>query len=114
MAQQVSITCEEFVDLAAGKALHAIDPSEVEQVEQHATTCPECDLKLRQFRETAAALGVRVPQVDPPAALRGRLLDAVRQTPQERTPDLMPRRAPRRPRFSPAWLVAAASFVISL
>jgi hypothetical protein len=26
----------------------------------------------------------------------------------------MPRRAPRRPRFSPAWLVAAASFVISL
>jgi hypothetical protein len=114
MHPQVSITCAEFLDLAAGKALHAIDSAEAEQVQQHAAACPECGLKLLEFGETAAALGMRVPQVDPPAALRGRLLEAVRNTPQERPPEPLPRRSPRRLRFSPAWLVAAASLVISL
>ena len=57
MTPQVSITCEEFLDLAAGMALNALDQSDVERVEQHAATCPDCGLKLQEFRETAAALG---------------------------------------------------------
>ena len=113
MHPQVSITCEEFLDLAAGYALDALEPSDVERVEQHAATCVDCALRLQEFLESAAALGARVPQVDPPAALRGRLLEAVRGAPQERPPEPL-RLRPSRHRFSPAWLVAAASLLISL
>jgi hypothetical protein len=114
MPPQIVMSCDEFLDLAAGMALNAIDPHDAERVAQHAGQCPDCELKLREFLETAAALGALVPQVDPPAALRDRVQDAVRRTPQERTPQPVWRRPPRRLRVSPAWLVAAASFVISL
>ena len=114
MQPQVTITCDEFLDLAAGYALDALDPSDVERVEQHAATCADCALKLQGFLESASALGARVPQIDPPAALRGRLLEAARSTPQERTPELLRPGPARRRRWSPAWLVAAASLVISL
>jgi hypothetical protein len=114
MSPRVSLTCDEFLDLAAGVALDALDQGDVERVEQHAAGCPDCGLKLQEFRETAAALGTRVPQVDPPAALRGRLLESVKATQQERPPARLWQRTLRRPRLSPAWLVAAASFVISL
>jgi hypothetical protein len=115
MARKVSITCDEFLDLAAGTVLDAVDENDAQRVLQHAATCPECGRKLEELREVAAALGTRVPQVDPPVALRGRLLEAVRNTKQERPPArLWPRSAQRRPRLSPAWLVAAASFVISV
>ena len=114
MPPQIVMSCDEFLDLAAGMALNAIDPRDVVRVDEHATQCPDCALKLREFLETAAALGAQVPQVDPPAALRDRVLDAVRHTPQERTPQPRWRRPLRRLRVSPAWLVAAASFVFSL
>jgi anti-sigma-K factor RskA len=114
MQPQVSITCDEFIDLAAGYALDALDPSDVERVEQHAATCADCASRLEEFRETAAALGTRVPQADPPAALRGRLLEAVRSTSQERAPEPLRPRPVRRLRWSGAWLVAAASLLISL
>ena len=114
MHPQVSITCDEFLDLAAGYALNALDPSEVERVEQHAATCPDCALELQEFVDSAAALGARVPQVDPPATLRARLLEAVRVTPQERAPEPLRPRPVRPLRFSAAWLVAAASLMISL
>jgi len=114
MTPQVSITCDEFLDLAAGFALDALEQSDVERVAEHAATCPDCGLKLQEFLETATALGVLVPQVDQPAALRGRLLEAVRATPQERTPERLRPRRLRRPGSTPAWLVAAASLVVSL
>jgi anti-sigma-K factor RskA len=108
------MTCDEFLDLAAGEALHALDPSDVERVEQHARTCPDCAARLREFRETAAALGARVVQVDPPAALRDRLLEAVQQSRQERPPRRLWPRSVGRPRWSAARVVAAASLVVSL
>jgi hypothetical protein len=114
MARQGSITCDECLDLAAGMALDAVDDNDARRVQQHAATCPECGRKLEELREVAAALGTRVPQVDPPVPLRGRLLEAVRNSKQERPPARQWPRSVRRPRLSPAWLVAAASFVISV
>jgi hypothetical protein len=114
MPPEVTLTCAEFLDLAAAVALDATDESDAKRVQQHAASCPECGRRLQEFSEVAAALGARVPQVDPPVALRGRLLEAARSTPQERSPARLWPRAVRRPGFSPAWLVAAASFVISL
>ncbi|MCA1647620.1 MAG: anti-sigma factor [Chloroflexi bacterium] len=114
MPGQVTMTCAEFLDLAAGLALDALDDDEVELVEQHAAGCADCGLTLREFRETAAALGGHVAQVDPPPALRERVLQAVHRAEQQRPPKRAWPRALRPRRVSPAWLVAAASFVISI
>jgi hypothetical protein len=116
MTQQATMTCDEFLDLAAAVALDAHEPDDARRVEQHASECPDCAYHLAEFREVAAAIGTGVPQVDPPAALRGRLLEAVRHDEPGGGPDPrhMRGRRVRRIRFSAAWLVAAASFLCSL
>jgi predicted anti-sigma-YlaC factor YlaD len=115
MAGHASLTCDEFLDLAAGVALDAGEPGDIRVVEEHAGACPECRARLDQFRSTAAALGAIVPQTDPPPVVRERLFDAVRREPKPfaAVRRLWPR-AGRRPKLSAAWLVAAASLVLAV
>jgi len=111
------LSCDEFLDLAAGAALDAADAGDVGRVEEHAAKCPECAGHLQDFRDIAALLGSAVPQHDAPVALRTRVLDAARVTPQaalSRPRSRLPLRWPRRIRVSAAWLVAAASLCFSL
>ena len=105
-----SLDCDEFLDLAAAVALDVADPADVARVEQHAAECPDCGAHLDRFRETASVMGMRVPQVAPPPALRERILAAARREPRP----VIRRLLPRRRRLSPAWLVAAASFFVSV
>jgi hypothetical protein len=112
MAEHGTLTCDEFLDLATVVALDTADPDEVRRVEEHAAACPECARNLEEFREVAAALGAALPQTDPSVALRGQLLEAVRRDPQRVRRRPLQFTALRR-RISPAWLVAAASFVFS-
>jgi hypothetical protein len=117
MAPPAQLTCDEFADLAAAVALNATDALEesTRMLEHHAGGCRDCARQLDEFRSVAAALGSAVEQVDPPAGLRGRVLFAARQThqPVVRSPRRLVRQAWRQIRFSPAWLAAAASLVIS-
>jgi hypothetical protein len=116
MASSSTLTCEEFLDLAAAVALDVAEQDDAERVEQHAAECPDCATRLLEFREVAAAFGAAVPIVDPPAALRTRLFDVVRRTARDRQnePRQLWPRALRRARYSAAWLVAAASMLISI
>ena len=114
MAEHATMTCDEFLDTAAAAALHAVDLDEVRRVEEHAATCAGCAARLREFGEVAAALGWAVPQAEPPAELRNRLLEAVEREPRTLAePRRWWPRAARRPRMSPAWLAVAASLVLS-
>ncbi|HEV7662750.1 MAG TPA: anti-sigma factor [Chloroflexota bacterium] len=115
MSEPATMTCEEFLDLAAAVALDASDSEEVRRVERHAAECPECARQLDSFREVAAVIGSAVPQLEPPAALRGRVLEAARHT-RGGLPRSLAAARNRRPRFrfSAPWLVAAASFLVSL
>jgi hypothetical protein len=112
------MSCDEFLDLAAGAALDTGDPADAQRVEEHAEKCPDCAAHLRDFRDLAAMLGSAVPQHDAPAALRTRVLEVARLTPQagvaQRPRRRLPLRWPRRARVSAAWLVAAASLCCSL
>jgi hypothetical protein len=116
MPEHATMTCEEFLDLAAAVALDANEPEEVRLVEQHAAECPDCAYHFAEFREVAAALGTGVPQIEPPPALRGRVLATVHAEAQHSrpTPGHQWQRRVRRIRFSAGWLVAAASFLFSL
>jgi predicted anti-sigma-YlaC factor YlaD len=104
-----TLTCAEFLDLAAAVALDSAEPLDVERVESHAEECPECGRQLAAFREAGAALGTAVAQVDPSPSIKARLFEIVGNTPQERR-----RLWPRPWRLSTAWLAAAASFLFSI
>lgn len=107
-----SAACDEMLELAAAAAVDALDEADAKRVEEHAATCPSCASALYEFREAASVLGAAVDQVEPPAGLRTRVLDAARQT--QRT--AMPRPRRRWPRLSlrPAWVAVAASLALSV
>ncbi|MGW0331971.1 anti-sigma factor [Streptomyces sp. NPDC003011] len=120
--------------LAAPYALDALEPAERIRFEKHLRTCAACAAEVRTLAEDAVRLAWSTA-APPPAALRERVLAAVRTTPQESAPREAPRaraaqlpphvwgtqpppsrsRAPRsRPLFVPfATATAAAALVVA-
>ncbi|MEU1182034.1 anti-sigma factor [Streptomyces sp. NPDC005820] len=75
--------------LAAPYALDALEPDERRRFEKHLASCDRCAAEVRALAEDAVRLAWS-QSAPPPAAMRGRVLAAVRATPQE------PGRAPER------------------
>jgi anti-sigma-K factor RskA len=108
--------------LAAPYALDALEGDERRRFERHLKGCDRCAEEVRALTEDAVRLAWSTAAA-PPAALRARVLTAVRTTPQEHaTRDLprarpahQPARAPRlRPLFAPlATATAAAALVVA-
>ncbi|MFI6563166.1 anti-sigma factor domain-containing protein [Streptomyces sp. NPDC050534] len=116
--------------LAAPYALDALAPAERVRFEKHLASCEICDAEVRALSEDAVRLAWSTA-APAPAAMRNRVLAAVRATPQEpareHTPRLPPHvwgtqppparsRAPRerRPLFVPfATATAAAALVVA-
>lgn len=71
--------------LAAPYALDALDPVERTRFEKHMRECRPCDAEVRALSEDAVRLAWSVA-APPPAALRDRVLAAVRDTPQDPAP----------------------------
>ena len=70
------MTHDELRDLSGGYALGALDETDRRAFEAHLPTCPECAEDVRAFATVASGLALAVPQVDPPVALRDRVLRA--------------------------------------
>jgi anti-sigma-K factor RskA len=64
-------------DLAA-YALGALEDSEAQAIEEHLAACRECARYLAGLRPGVDALATSVPQLEPPPALRDRLVATVR------------------------------------
>jgi Anti-sigma-K factor rskA/Putative zinc-finger len=87
-------------------SLGALDPAEEREVEAHASTCARCSRELEALAPAVAVLAESVEQLEPPRALRERVLAEVR-TDVERTAEVREpgaERAPRRGRRG--WLGA--------
>jgi anti-sigma factor RsiW len=98
-------------ELTAGYALDALDPEEQERYEAHLATCEPCRDELQGFWQVSAALGRAAGGLQPPASLRGRILE---QAHSER-----PKVVPLRRRFTlpvllPAAVAAAAAIAIGI
>lgn len=110
--------------LAAPYALDALEPDERRRFEHHLSGCARCAAEVRALTEDAVRLAWSTA-APAPAALRDRVLTAVRTTPQEAPRQEAPRaRAPqqpsraRAPRFRPllaplATATAAAALVVA-
>lgn len=103
--------------------LDALDAAERGAFEGHLRECDACTAEVRALRAVAGALPYSVPQVEPPSALRARILTAAaeartpssvvafesRQTARPRADSLRPRRS--------AWagrMAAAAGIVVAI
>ncbi|MFJ5532320.1 anti-sigma factor domain-containing protein [Streptomyces sp. NPDC093261] len=126
---------EDLHSLAAPYALDALEPAERVRFEKHLASCERCAAEVRALSEDAVRLAWSTTALAPPG-LRGRVLTAVRTTPQDAAPandtmgararHLPPHvwgaapppvraRAPRmRPLFAPlATATAAAALVVA-
>jgi anti-sigma factor RsiW len=62
-------------ELTAAYALDALDEHDEQAYEEHLRRCERCRSELSSFRETASALAFAVRAPEPPAELRGRILE---------------------------------------
>jgi hypothetical protein len=85
---------DEIRDMIGAVALGAATDAEATLVERHAATCHECRAELDGLRAAASTLALDVPQVDPPPALKRKVMAAVRDDAARRRPADAPR--PRR------------------
>lgn len=65
-----------YDELAAGYALHALDPAEELEFAGHAEDCPRCLQALADYAEVAAALADTAPAAEPDQHLGDRILAA--------------------------------------
>jgi anti-sigma factor RsiW len=67
-----------YNELTAAYALDALEPDEASAYEEHLAGCEICQANLAAMSATAVQVAFAAPPVDPPAQLRGRILDAAR------------------------------------
>ena len=98
-----------FREQAALFALGALEDSERAAFEAHSSGCADCTAEARSLLSVASALSQAVPQYDPPAGLRDRVLKPLqstrRYTKEPGTPS---------PKGLAPWLSAAAALVIAV
>ena len=70
------MTHDELRELSGGYALGVLDEPERTAFEAHLATCAACAAEVRELTDVAIALALDAPQIDPPAALRDRVLQA--------------------------------------
>ena len=82
MAQEIHITCQEFVEMVTEYLEHSLLPEVRKRFEQHAADCPGCDTYLDQVRQTIGML--HQIAVEPVSAdTKQKLLQAFGQWQQE-------------------------------
>jgi anti-sigma-K factor RskA len=117
---------EEVFDLCAGYLLGSLNEGERSSLEAHlAEGCSQCEAELRRLSVGASLLAASAPPLRAPAALRDRVLTAVRAEPNASSPAgagrrrdaraSLPLTQPARRRASTAtWAWATAATVIAI
>ena len=78
------MTCDDVRDQAAAFVLGALTPAEEEAVRDHLATCPEAHAEFAELGGVVPILAASVEQVEPPPALRERIMAAAAADRRER------------------------------
>ena len=100
-------------DAAGLYALGALPADERALFEAHLSTCDECRGDVGVFRDVVNVLPFALPQIDPPPALRARILAAAGAVTRDAIAPLTVVR-PGRKFVAAAWLSAAAMLVLAI
>ena len=109
MTERPGLSHEEAVELAAPFVLGALEPDEEAAVREHLRTCSESHAEFDELGSVVPALAESVEPVEPPAALKGRILAAAAA---DRAPDLAVGMAAPAPAPVPAPVTAPAPIPI--
>lgn len=92
MTDQLSggLTCDEILDLAAPFVLGALDADEMGAVREHLATCAEPHPEFAELGSVVPVLASSVPLVEPPAALKSRIMAAAAADLEARRPQTAP------------------------
>jgi anti-sigma-K factor RskA len=71
------MNCEEFEELSGAYALGALTPEEMRAARAHLATCDR-HADVPELQAVAAGLAAAVPEMEPPPALKSRIMDVVR------------------------------------
>ena len=71
-----TMTCDQIRDLAPAYVLGALERDEELAVAEHLRTCPDAHVEFLELGGVVPYLDEAVPLVEPPAALRGRIMAA--------------------------------------
>ena len=93
---------EQFAELAGAYALGALDAADRVAFEQHLSSCAECQQLVADAHVVMAALPFALTPIDPPPALRNRIMMAT-----------APARSSARPTLT-GWLAVAAALVAAV
>lgn len=77
MSRLSGLSCEDVGDLAAGFVLGALDPGQMHDVRDHLASCPQPHPEMNELGGVVPYLADSVEPVEPPVALRGRILGAI-------------------------------------
>jgi anti-sigma-K factor RskA len=80
----IELTCDEVRDLAAGFVLDALSADEMIAVRSHLASCDDAHVEIDELAAVLPVLGESVPVVEPPAALKGRIMEAAAADLEER------------------------------
>ncbi len=102
--------CEQLAPLYEEYALGVLEGDERAEIEAHlARACPQCTRGIAKARGVVARLGQTAPDAQPPAALRGKILDAASSSADAtRKVTTFEKPSPKRAMF-PMWAYAAAA-----
>ncbi|MGH2407032.1 MAG: anti-sigma factor domain-containing protein [Candidatus Limnocylindrales bacterium] len=119
------LTCEHVRDLAAGFVLDALGPTEMDAVRAHLATCAQPHPELAELGGVVPYLAELPEPLEPPAALKGRLMAAIEAevaaartaaaptVPQRPAPiSIDVERARRRPLFTPRLALQLAAVLL--
>jgi anti-sigma-K factor RskA len=80
-----ALTCDEVREMAGSFVLGALDPAELAAVRDHLATCDDPHEEIAELGGVLSALAESVPVVEPPAALKARIMAAAAADLEERT-----------------------------
>ncbi len=84
------MNCDEVRDLIAAYSLGAATPEERRAVEEHLESC-DLHEEMVEIQATALGLALAAPEMEPPATLRGRIMQAAEDGAITARPRRMPR-----------------------
>lgn len=72
------MSCEEFEELSGAFALGALPEDELRAAREHLASCDKSHAEAREMQAIAAGLASAAPEMEPPPALKTRLMNTIR------------------------------------